>query len=42
MTEAKKLVTRALELATSVLGKKHHYVAAILTKVYQIKYNTPK
>ena len=33
MLEAKKLMTRALELATSVLGKKHHFVADIYTKV---------
>ncbi|XP_071175248.1 uncharacterized protein [Mytilus edulis] len=38
MFEAKILMTRALELATFVLGKKHHFVAAILTKLGQLSY----
>ena len=33
MDEAKKLMTRALELATEILGRKHHFVAAIFAKV---------
>jgi hypothetical protein len=32
MIEAKKLMTRALELATYVLGVKHHFVAAIFNE----------
>ena len=43
MIEAKKLMTRALELATYVLGVKHHFVAAIFTRVRNISwiYNYP-
>lgn len=33
MLEAKKLTTRALELATNVIGRKHHFVSDIYTKV---------
>lgn len=33
MKEAKKLLLRSRELATHVLGPKHHYVAAIISKV---------
>jgi hypothetical protein len=39
MIEAKKLMTRALELATYVLGVKHHFVAAIFTRVRNIPNN---
>ena len=39
MIEAKKLMTRALELATYVLGVKHHFVAAIFTRVRNIPSN---
>ena len=38
MTEAKKLMTRALELATNVLGMKHHFVVAIFTRVGNAKW----
>ena len=34
MPEAKKLMIRALELSTDVLGKKHAYVASIYTQVF--------
>ena len=33
MAEAKKLMNRALELAIDVVGNKHHFVAAIFSKV---------
>jgi hypothetical protein len=33
MPESKKLLIRALELATDVLGRQHHFVAAIFNKV---------
>ena len=33
MAEAKKLMTRALELAVDVVGQRHHFCAAIFTKV---------
>ena len=33
MSEAKKFLIRARELATDVLGPRHHYVAAIINKV---------
>ena len=33
MAEAKNLMTRALELAIDVVGKRHHFCAAIFTKV---------
>ena len=36
MLESKKLMTRALELATTVLGRKHHFVASIYLKVWII------
>ncbi|CAG2252128.1 NPHP3 [Mytilus edulis] len=38
MLEAKKLMLRALELATFVLGKKHNFVAAIFTRLGQLSY----
>lgn len=38
MIEAKKLMIRALELATSVLGNKHHFVGAIFTRLGQLSY----
>ncbi|KAL5013818.1 hypothetical protein ScPMuIL_008088 [Solemya velum] len=38
MPESKKLMVRALELSTEVLGKRHHYVAAILNKLGQLCY----
>ena len=34
MKESKKLLIRARELATEVLGPRHHYVAAIINKVF--------
>lgn len=33
MAGAKKLLTRSLEIALEIFGKKHHFVAAIFTKV---------
>ena len=36
MIEAKKMLVRSLELATDVLGRQHHFVAAILNKVWKI------
>ncbi|XP_063416845.1 uncharacterized protein LOC134699089 isoform X1 [Mytilus trossulus] len=38
MLEAKKLTTRALELATNVIGRKHHFVSDIYTKLGQLNY----
>ncbi|KAL3870127.1 hypothetical protein ACJMK2_042738, partial [Sinanodonta woodiana] len=38
MPEAKKLLVRSLELATDVLGRRHHYVAAIFNKLGQLCY----
>ncbi|XP_033745872.1 LOW QUALITY PROTEIN: uncharacterized protein LOC117331312 [Pecten maximus] len=37
--EAKKLLVRCLELATDVLGPKHHYVAAIYNKLGELSYS---
>ena len=36
MPQCKKILIRALELATEVLGNQHHFVAAILNKVSKI------
>ena len=33
MAEAKKLMTRSLELAMEVVGQKHHFCSAIFAKV---------
>jgi len=33
MAEAKKLLSRALELALKIFGNKHHFVASIFTRV---------
>lgn len=33
MPQSRKLLIRALELATEVLGMQHHFVATILNKV---------
>ncbi|XP_053394800.1 uncharacterized protein LOC123525710 isoform X2 [Mercenaria mercenaria] len=38
MAKAKYLMTRALELSTDILGRKHHFVAAIFTKLGQLSY----
>ncbi|XP_061175870.1 uncharacterized protein LOC133184810 [Saccostrea echinata] len=38
MPQSKKLLIRALELATEVLGRQHHFVAAILNKLGVLGY----
>lgn len=38
MDGAKKLMTRALQLATDILGRTHHFVAAIFAKLGQLSY----
>ncbi|XP_052774907.1 uncharacterized protein LOC128213338 [Mya arenaria] len=38
MAEAKKLLSRSLELSTKILGKKHHFVASTFTRLGQLSY----
>ncbi|WAR23121.1 Y7407-like protein [Mya arenaria] len=38
MAEAKKLLSRSLELSTKILGKRHHFVASTFTRLGQLSY----